>query len=165
MSYLRRYQLREFIETGTHLGDTLAHVAHDISISCHSIELDQDLYKRAEHRFSNWPNVRIYQGDSGEVLPRILAKLRGPALFWLDGHYSGGVTAKGGADTPISTELQAILDSGKRGHVVLIDDARCFDGTDDYPFLEDLMATVRRNSGYRIEVSADIIRLTPEQIA
>lgn len=41
-SYLKRYQLREFIETGTHLGDTLADVANDSSVSCHSIELDQN---------------------------------------------------------------------------------------------------------------------------
>lgn len=164
-AYLRRYQLREFVETGTHLGDTLAHVAHDCSVSCRSIELDKTLYKRADHRFRNWPNVRLYQGDSGEVLPRIVEQLSGPVLFWLDGHYSGGITAKSGSDTPVSTELQAILDSSIKEHVILIDDARCFDGTNDYPFLEDLLATVRRNSGYRIEVSADIIRLTPEQVA
>ena len=161
-SYLKRYQLREFIETGTHLGDTVADVANDRSVSCHSIELDQHLYRQAHNRFRNWQNVKTYQGDSGEVLPQILTTLHGPALFWLDGHYSGGVTAKGEADTPISIELQAILESGIKGHVVLIDDARCFDGTSDYPFIEDLLALVRRNANYRIEISADIIRLTPE---
>ena len=97
-----------------------------------------------------------------KVLPQILTTLHGPALFWLDGHYSGGVTEKGEADTPISIELQAILESGIKGHIVLIDDARCFDGTSDYPFIEDLLAVVRRNANYRIEISADIIRLTPE---
>lgn len=163
-SYLRRYQLREFIETGTHLGDTLAYVAHDRCVSSHSIELDQYLYEQAKYRFRNWPNIRLYQGDSGEVLPRIVSQLSGPGLFWLDGHYSGGETAKGSVDTPISTELQVIFDTRIRGHVVLIDDVRCFDGTNDYPFLDDLLATVRRNGEYRIEVSADIIRLTPESI-
>lgn len=161
-SYLKRYQLREFIETGTHLGDTLADVASNRSVSCHSIELDHDLYTQADNRFCNWQNVKTHQGDSGEVLPKILTTLHGPALFWLDGHYSGGVTAKGKADTPISIELEAILDSRIKGHVVLIDDARCFDGTSGYPFIEGFLGTVRRNSSYSIEISADIIRLTPE---
>lgn len=159
--YLKRYQLREFIETGTHLGDTVADVANDCSVLYHSIELDQHLYRQAHNRFRNWQNVKTYQGDSGEVLPQNLTRLHGPALFWLDGHYSGGVTAKGEADTPISIKLQAILESGIKGHVVLIDDARCFDGTSDYPFIEDVLAIVRRNANYRIEASADIIRLTP----
>lgn len=160
-AYLERYQIREFIETGTHLGDTLACVAQDRRISCRSIELDMDMYRNADNRFRNWSNVRVFHGDSGEVLPVIMEDMPGPALFWLDGHYSGGDTAKGESDTPVSKELQAIIDSKIKEHVILIDDARCFNGTNGYPFLDELLMTVRRNSEYRIEVSADIIRLTP----
>lgn len=160
-AYLQRHQIRGFVETGTHLGDTLAHIAQDNRISCCSIELDMNLYESASVRFRNQANIRVFHGDSGEVLPAIIKELSGPTLFWLDGHYSGGVTAQGESDTPISKELLAILDSRIKGNVILIDDARCFDGTNDYPFLDELLAIVRRHSEYDIEVSADIIRLTP----
>jgi hypothetical protein len=160
---LQRHKIRSFVETGTYLGDTLAHLAQDDRISCFSIELDTKFYKSASHRFRNWANIRVFHGDSGDVLPVIMEELLGPTLFWLDGHYSGGITAKGEMDTPISKELQTILDSSNKDHVILIDDARCFDGTNDYPFLDELLAIVRSSSEYEIEVSADIIRLTPSK--
>jgi hypothetical protein len=53
-------------------------------------------------------------------------QLQEPALFWLDGHYSGVDTGKDELDTPVSAELEAILGSPVKGHVILIDDARCF---------------------------------------
>lgn len=159
-AYLHRFKLQEFVETGTHLGDTLAYIASDNGVSCTSIELADDYYRQAAERFRSWPNVTLHHGDSGHVLPKLVRKLNQPALFWLDGHYSGGATAKGETETPISEELQAILESPIKGHVILIDDARCFDGAQGYPPLGQLLEKVRMSSEYRIEVSADIIRLT-----
>lgn len=160
-TYLRRFGLTEFMETGTYLGDTLAYIARDKRVSCSSIELSGDYYRKAVERFRSWPNVCLYHGDSAEILPKIVSELRLPALFWLDGHYSGASTAKGSLDTPVSLELAAILDSPIKSHVILIDDARCFDGTNGYPHLDRLLETIRSRSGYKIEVSADIIRVTP----
>ena len=162
-AYQEFHQLWGFVETGTHLGDTLAFIARDNRIRCCSIELDGELYRNAKDRFGNYSNVRVFHGDSGEVLPAIIEELSSPTLFWLDGHYSGGVTAKGESDTPVSKELRTILDSSVKDHVILIDDARCFDGTNGYPFLDQLLAVVRRQAEYEVEVSADIIRLTPRK--
>ena len=103
---------------------------------------------------------RYYKVIVGSVYLRLFANKR-PVLFWLDGHYSGGDTAKGELDTPVSVELDSILESPVKGHVILIDDARCFDATHDCPHLDILLETVRRKNTYHIEVSADIIRLTP----
>jgi len=44
---------------------------------------------------------------------------------------------------------------------VLIDDARYFDGTNDYPHLDDLLHVIREDGSYSAEVSADIVRLVP----
>jgi hypothetical protein len=83
-------------------------------------------------------------------------------LFWLDGHYSGGNTARGRTDTPISMEVRAILDHSVCDHVILIDDARLFDGTHDYPAIpaiRELVATKRPS--HVVEVLNDVIRIHP----
>lgn len=160
-SYLRRYRLGAFVETGTHSGDTLAYVARRKNLSCISVELSPGFYSDAVRRFSRWGNVQLVHGDSAEVLPEVVRKLREPALFWLDGHYSGGVTARGAADTPISAEIKSVLASPIDGHVILVDDARLFDGTHDYPVLGELILAVRAEGRFNVAVSADIIRFTP----
>jgi hypothetical protein len=161
-SYIKRYRLNRFIETGTHVGDTLAYIANNKKIACISIELSDDYYSAAKHRFRGSPNVTLMHGDSGEVLPRYVRKLNEPSFFWLDGHYSGGNTGRGKLDTPVSAELEAILNSSEKRHVILIDDARLFDGTNAYPRLDELLEKLRINGTYNVEVSVDIIRLTPK---
>lgn len=91
----------------------------------------------------------------------LLKEISKPTLFWLDGHYSSGITASAETHTPISAELQAILIHSVKEHVILIDDARCFNGTNDYPHLDELLRIIREEGSYSAEVSADIIRLTP----
>lgn len=162
MAYLHKFALKNFIETGTCLGDTLAYMAHDKSVHCISIELADNYYKLAKIRFAYYANVKLLHGDSGALMPDVVNQLTIPALFWLDGHYSGGLTAQGNSDTPVSAELSAILTSPCKKHVILIDDARCFNGTNGYPHLDDLLNTVREQSCYSVEVSADIIRITPD---
>lgn len=161
MAYLHKYALNKFIETGTHLGDTLAYMAHNENIQYTSIELADGYYQQAKGRFKSYANVESLHGDSGVLMPSVLSKLTTLALFWLDGHYSGGLTAQGECDTPVSAELQAILASSCKAHVILIDDVRCFDGSNGYPHLDDLLKTVREQSNYCAEVSTDIIRPTP----
>ena len=161
-AYLQRFDLHQFIETGTYHGDTLAYIAHDKAVKCTSIELADSYYRLAMQRFVSYTNVHLLQGDSGAVLPELVRTLRAPALFWIDGHYSGEITARGELDTPVSAELQAILNSPIKNHVILIDDARCFNGTNSYPHLNSLLNIVQENTTYHIEVSTDIIRLTPK---
>jgi hypothetical protein len=43
-----------------------------------------------------------------------------PALFWLDAHACGGVTARGKKITPILEELDGIVNENP--HVIVIDD-------------------------------------------
>jgi hypothetical protein len=159
-SYLKQYEIDEFVETGTYQGDTLGYIAKK-GIQCTSIELSRQLYEVARKQFNGYKNVKLVQGDSGQKLPELLKKINNPVLFWLDGHYSAGVTACAEKYTPICTELQAILNHSVKEHVILIDDACCFDGTNDYPHIDDLLRVIRDNSNYSVEISMDIIRLTP----
>lgn len=159
-SYLKTFAIDNFIETGTYYGDTLGYIAKS-GIQCTSIELSKDLYEAACARFKKCKNIKLLQGDSGQKLPEVLNEISKPVLFWLDGHYSSGITASAKIHTPISSELEAILKHPVKQHVILIDDARCFDGTNNYPYLDDLLRVIREDGNYSAEVSTDIIRLIP----
>lgn len=134
----KQRQLNVFVETGTYLGHTLAFLESHFE-SLHSIELSDELYREAALRFEGSAKIRVWHGDSGRVISDVLRMVDAPALFWLDGHYSGGITAKGDEMTPIKAELEQI--SRHRlfeKHVVVIDDMRLFGVDPDYPKREDL---------------------------
>lgn len=159
-SYLKRFSIVDFVETGTNLGDTLGYFAGK-GIGCTSIELSKELYQAACAAFAARKNIRLVHGDSSHRLPELLEQLDKPVLFWLDGHYSSGLTASAETHTPVSAELKAILAHRIKQHVILIDDARYFDGTNDYPHLDDLLRVIREDGSYSAEVSTDIIRVVP----
>ena len=159
--YGETFALKSFVETGTFLGDMVDAVRGGFR-KIYSIELDAALFEKAKIRFSNHEHVALFQGDSGDLLPRILRDLREPCLFWLDAHYSCGFTARGELDTPILAELASILRHDVRGHVILIDDARCFNGEHDYPTIEQLREFVLgRRPEFALKVEDDIIRIHP----
>lgn len=157
---LRKHGLATFIETGTFKGDTLASVAAT-GIRAISVELSDAYFDRANQRFAGMRNVELHHGDSGIVLPRIVASLGEPALFWLDGHYSAGETAHGDLASPISAEMESILASPVQGHVVLIDDAHDFIGKEGYPELGRFLTAIDGNGRFRARVHANIIILEP----
>lgn len=157
-TYRRAYGPRVFVETGTFRGNMVFAQQFQFD-ELYSIELDQTLFQRATERFRTQPHIRILQGDSGKVLPVLIPGIGRRCLFWLDGHYSGGETARGESDTPVMQELEAIF-ADPRDHVILIDDARLFTGKDGYPTLERLRSWVlERTKGYSVTMEDDIIRI------
>jgi hypothetical protein len=160
-SYARRFGPRVFVETGTYRGDTLEVMKRHVA-QAFSIELAPELASLARVRFAADAHVEILEGDSATLLPGILEKLYEPALFWLDGHWSMGETAKAADfETPIRAELDAVLRHRVSDHVVLIDDARLF-GTGDYPTIDEIEAMVRdHRPDWKFSVVADIIRAHP----
>lgn len=159
-AYRRQFKLNTLIETGTYRGDMVEAMRRHFA-RVHSIELGDALYDTAVARFADAPNVSLHHGDSGEILTALLPSLTGPALFWLDAHYSRGDTARGALETPIENELLKIF-KDSNAHVILIDDARCFDGTHDYPTIEGIRVLVAAQNGrYSMNVAQDIIRITP----
>ncbi len=135
-TYVRKYNINVFIETGTFYGDT-TWAMRKFFKKIYSIELSEYLFRKSKERFEKFNNIEILHGDSSKVLPKVLSQINEPALFWLDGHYSGGVTVKGDKESPILEELEVIF-SCNLEHILLIDDARLFDGTSDYPTIETL---------------------------
>ena len=161
--YAARLGIKNLVETGTWHGDMikacLNHFDH-----IYSIELGEKLAARALKKFAKHRHLKIMQGDSGLLLPAILKALNGPAIFWLDAHYSAGDTVKGEAVTPIQAELAAILGSPISEHVILIDDARVFVGRNDYPTIQAVGEQVReKRPTANFAVEHDIIRVTPSK--
>lgn len=143
----------ELIETGTFMGDTVFALKDDF-IKITTIELDKKLAWNASKRFKELSYVNVIQGDSGKILKEILPKMNNGhnLLFWLDGHYSGGVTSKSDKNTPIIDELISIF-SHVPDSTIIIDDARLFDGTMDYPSIVEIQNLI---SSYNLLLDLNI---------
>jgi hypothetical protein len=170
LDFAIEFNLNTLVETGTFLGDTVEFFKTKFQ-QVYSIELADELAKKAIIRFQNDHNVKIIKGDSGTLLNSLVTEFSVPILFWLDGHYSSEfqmgneyiVTAKSEKNTPIEKELKAILNSNM-DHVILIDDARLFNGNDDYPTVKQIRKICKfYKSNYMVDVENDIIRLYPNK--
>ncbi|MFT5663251.1 MAG: hypothetical protein ACI9JR_000634 [Gammaproteobacteria bacterium] len=163
-NYGRHYGYSNLVETGTYKGQMIEAQKFNFS-KIFSIELSEELYEKAKERFKLDRNVEILFGDSGEILPLVVNKLDGPAIFWLDGHYSGSGTARGSEDCPIFKELGSILSAQNYGHIILIDDARHFVGEGGYPTIPVLKNHILEKwPDYEMNVEHDIIRCVPERL-
>ena len=159
--YARRFAVDTLIETGTYKGEMVSAIKNTFK-EIFSIELDNKLFESAKKKFAKYSYIHIIHGDSGKILPEIISSLKKPCLFWLDAHYSGGSTIKGDVETPIIEELRAIFHHSVQNHVILIDDARCFIGKNDYPtisWLKDYILKYRPD--WNFEIENGIIRIHP----
>jgi hypothetical protein len=156
--YQKMFNVDIFVETGTYMGDMVCAMKNKFK-KIYSIELSHDLRERAVRKFKNQKHITILWGDSGKVLCDIIPEIKERAIFWLDGHYSAGITAKGEKNCPIFEELTAIF-SSSINHILLIDDARCFDGSDDYPTIKALSEFILlHRDKSEIEIDDDVIRV------
>ena len=104
-NYLKtaQYVPKVFVETGTYRGNTIMRVSHMFQ-SIHTIELSKKWYKYASKRLKGQSHVVCHQGDSAEVLSKLLQEIKEPVLIYLDAHYSGGETAFGKEEAPLLRE-------------------------------------------------------------
>lgn len=157
--YAKKFRLPLFIETGTYRGDMIAAVKADFE-QIYSVELGRELHAQALRRFAAYPHIALLQGDSGEVLGDLLPRIERPCLFWLDSHFSDADTSRSTLITPIRRELDHILAHPlAHRHVILIDDARLFNGEDDYPTMDSLQTQLRQAGFRSCIVKDDIIRI------
>jgi hypothetical protein len=125
-----------FIETGSYYGQGIQLALNSgLFEEIYSIELAPHFYEHCKKLFAYRRNVKLFLGNSGEVLPQILAQIDAPATFWLDGHYSSDNTAKGITNNPILDELESIKNHPIKTHTLMIDDVRLF-GTSEFDYIE-----------------------------
>lgn len=163
-SYAKQYGIRNFVESGTAEGFTISHLLEDFDWLT-TIEIDEGLCKAARERFREHSKVCCVNADSGQFLKSLVPYMSRPTLFWLDGHFCGG-PGRGEIDTPIREELDAVVHA-PRGSVILVDDARLFEGMDnhteefaDYPHWEEVQGWALRNQ-FNFIIEDDVMRLTP----
>lgn len=156
VKYQQRTSSRVLIETGTYMGDMIFAQLNNFD-RIYSIELSRELYERGLKRFKEEPKVNLLNGDSGVRMDEIVSALNEKAIFWLDGHYSGGITAQAEKDCPVMEELQSIVKS-PYDHTILIDDARLFNGKNDYPTLDEIRNFFKHhNKKYSLKIENDVI--------
>ncbi|TNE78347.1 MAG: hypothetical protein EP332_14815 [Bacteroidetes bacterium] len=161
-----KYNTQVLIETGTYLGKMMESMQPHFK-NLYSIEISQYLNHRAKKLFGKHTNLNFVLGDSGAMMKSVIDQLNEPILFWLDGHYSGGITGMSDVETPIAAELKAIFSHPlAEKHVILIDDARMFNGTRDYPSIDELKEFIKsqRPDFSYFEILNDIVILKSDNL-
>jgi hypothetical protein len=165
LQYIKNvFDLETFIETGTWTGNTTS-IAAKVFSEVYSVELSKKCFLYVKNKLRDDKNIHLYHGDSPKFLQNILVKKKERILFWLDAHYSGGLTVRGDKNTPILDELKAIGESNIRDSVILIDDLRCFCSSDlhvidetikGYPTFKQLFMAIKGiNPSYEVLVYGD----------
>jgi len=158
-----------FIETGTFQGGTTRWASTRFE-SVFTIERAEGLYNLHHGELAQIKGVKPLFGDSRDVLPLILAGIgQRKALFWLDGHWSGGETAGAADECPLLEELACLSD--RKGDIVLIDDARLFLSAPPRPHKPSEWPTIRdiveAFAGWRsrpyIQIIDDVIFAIPNE--
>ena len=120
-------KIRVFVETGTLTGMTISRMRALFTV-CHTIELSKYYYLRSRIKYF-FSGIHFHLGDSVKVLARLAPKIKEPAVFFLDAHWSSGKTARGAKDCPLLEEMR-ILSKRPYSDLIIVDDARLF-GTNE----------------------------------
>jgi hypothetical protein len=118
------FGVSRFVETGTFRGDTAAWAAERFGRVI-TIEASEQLHREAVERHAVLSNVEFVHGNTRAVLPDVVSRLEGPAVVWLDSHWSGGVTFGESDECPLLFEIETVRAS-PHDHYVFVDDARYF---------------------------------------
>jgi hypothetical protein len=137
VSHARAIDAGIFVETGTYKGGTTWCLLGTFRRMV-TIEVVAELASLAKERFRGHPEVMVIEGDSATVLPDVCRTLDEPCLFYLDGHYSGGITGMGETECPVIEELRVIFTLTRVPFRIVIDDARLFGSNPAYPSIQTL---------------------------
>lgn len=118
---------KSFVETGTHTGNTII-ALHKYFDKLYTVEIAEHLYNMCKEEFKKRgiDNVEMVLGDSVKTIPKFAKQIQTNAIFWLDGHCSGGSTGKSEKDVPLLEELRGINTFFAHKAAIIIDDARLF---------------------------------------
>jgi len=133
-----------FVETGSCEGWTIPVALEHGFKKIHGIELNPELYNFSLNLsgplfdsngnnignapLKDHPNVKLWLGDTVELMDEICETLDEQTTFWLDAHESGPTMPRGKyGPCPLLQELKSIKKSPRNDHVIMIDDVRILD--------------------------------------
>jgi hypothetical protein len=134
-----KYNLTAFCETGTLYGDAVEYAVQLEFEEVHSIEIMENLWRKACARFEKDDNVTIHLGHSVEVLEVLAQRIKHNTLFWLDAHFPGADSHQRAYDaetnatvrTPLPLEVKYISERKGFKDVIICDDLWLYE---DGPF-------------------------------
>ena len=91
----------------------------------HTIEIKEKLYNKTKSKY-NGDKIHFYLGDSSKMLKNVVSNLKEKTIFFLDGHWSVGITGRGEKDCPLLEELSIINQYFDKEAIIIIDDYREF---------------------------------------
>ena len=148
----KKFPNKYFVETGSLMGTGIERALQAGFSHVYSIELSEHFFGECKKIFSKNPKVKLFLGDSGKILYEVIKDIDSPITFWLDGHCSCGITAKGDEWSPILKELEQIKKHHIKNHTILIDDVVQF-GTEYFDFVtidQIIEKVLEINSDYKI---------------
>lgn len=163
-------EIDTFIESGTYLGATAFWASQHFS-KVITIEASKELRDTAAQKYSSQKNIEFRHGNSPDVLADIVQQLDTPAIFWLDAHWSGGITYGQQIECPLRLELE-IIKTSKQENIVLIDDASFFlspppapHRIDAWPTISEIIKDLERiNPNYYTVIWNDVIIALPSKL-
>ena len=156
-----------FVETGTYYGGTTTWASKHFK-NVFTIEYSKELYQEAVSKFNQFKNVEVVWGDSRTELSKLVEKLNSSSIFWLDAHWSGGLTYGKTDQCPLVEEIN-ILNRSRFEHFILIDDARLFTSPpqlphqiEQWPNIASVINALNSGNGDRyIVIIEDVIIAVP----
>ncbi|MEG3841898.1 FkbM family methyltransferase [Microcoleus sp. herbarium14] len=162
------YNLQGFIETGTNYGGTALWAAQYFQ-KVITIEAAKAIHEAVVKNYGHLKNIEFVLGNSKEQLEAIVPTLKEPCIFWLDAHWSGGVTYGEADECPLLEELQIINDS-EFDHFILIDDARLFlcppprpHRIEEWPTIDAVTSLLNSGKSRYTVIVEDVIVSVPEK--
>lgn len=131
-----------FVETGTFVGQSSYFVSRLFSeVLTVEASVDLALAARRLMEATNTENVKVVQGASVDLLQNLSLEAGQSAVFFLDAHYSTGLTSRLFGACPLVDELTIIF---KRfdNPVIIVDDLRTMTGLGGYPSIAEILACI-----------------------
>lgn len=126
-SVLQQFVTDTFVETGSYDGRTIQQALDCGFKEVRSVEVSPSWYEECKQRYGDDERVKLYLGDSIEMLPKMLEGITKPATLWLDAHIQEG--AHGIHAAPLLYEIYELSHMPVNRHIIMIDDRRLM-GTD-----------------------------------
>jgi hypothetical protein len=113
-----------FVETGTYCGETIFEMEPYFT-KLYTVELSPTHYNSTRAKYSG-SKINFILGDSVNIFEKLLPTINENVIFFLDGHWSSGDTAKGDKDCPLIEEVTHINNLFHQNAIIIIDDCRLF---------------------------------------